>query len=61
MNLAQKAKYHGLYCAVLGYVSMREEANIKLVDLVGEFSIWYACMQEMTKLIYCGNKNSGKD
>jgi hypothetical protein len=34
-------KYHRLYSAVLGYVSMSEEANIKLVELVGKHSILY--------------------
>jgi hypothetical protein len=43
MNSAQKAKYHGLYCALLGYVGMLEEANIQLVELAGEHSILYEC------------------
>jgi len=32
-------KYHSLCGAMLGYVSMSEKANIKLVELVGEYSI----------------------
>jgi len=34
-------KYHKLYSAVLGYVSMSQEAVIKLVELVGKHSILY--------------------
>jgi len=32
-------KYHSLCGAMFGYVSMSEKANMKLVELVGEFSI----------------------
>jgi hypothetical protein len=34
-------KYHKLYSALLGYVTMNEEAIIKLVELVGKHSILY--------------------
>jgi hypothetical protein len=38
MELAQKTMYHGLYGALLGNVSVSDEANIKFVKLVGEHS-----------------------
>jgi len=41
MNCHRSWKYHKLYSALLGYVSMSEEANIKLVELVGKHSILY--------------------
>jgi hypothetical protein len=37
----RRRKFQGLYPAVLGYVSMSEEANVKLVELVGEHPILY--------------------
>jgi hypothetical protein len=36
MNCHRSWKYHELYSALLGYVSMSEEANIKLVEPVGK-------------------------
>jgi len=39
-ELSQKLKYHKLYSALLGYVSMSEEAH-KLVELVGRHPILY--------------------
>jgi hypothetical protein len=37
----QKAKFFKLCSAVFGYVSMSGEANIKLVEAVGEHAILY--------------------
>ena len=48
----RRQKYHGLYSAVIGYVSISEEANIKLVQLVGEcMTRKIIVIQERTKLI----------
>jgi hypothetical protein len=54
----RRGKYGGLYSAVLRYVTMREEPNIKPEQLVEEHSIFYNLKdpgyKREAKLIYCG-------